>query len=386
MHLSYFIPHLVGIIFIILCIGFLMQTFRQPQLVGYILTGVLIGPAGLALAPDVAIIEELGTLGVTLLLFFIGMEISPRKLLGGWRIAIFGTLFQIIVSIACTWAMGLWLGWPLARGILLGCVISLSSTAVVLKLLQDRGELDSRVGQNVLLILLTQDLAVVPMMIGISFLGDNEPSQSEILSQIIGGGLLLAFSAWLISREKIQLPFIRHLKNNHELQVFTALLICFGMAFISGSLNLSAALGAFIGGMVVATAKETEWVHHTLAPLHVVFVAIFFVSVGILIDPIFLLDHLTHIVALVALALLTNTFINSIILRFLGDSWSEALYSGALLSQIGEFSFILAAVGLNSNIITQHAYQLTIAVVALSLLASPIWVTLIRQATVKIIK
>ncbi len=101
MHMSHIIPSLVGIIFIILIIGFLMSAFRQPQLVGYILAGILIGPAGLGLAPDVATVEELGALGVTLLLFFIGMEVSPRQLICGWRIAIFGTLLQIGISVLC---------------------------------------------------------------------------------------------------------------------------------------------------------------------------------------------------------------------------------------------------------------------------------------------
>ncbi|MDH5357572.1 MAG: cation:proton antiporter [Gammaproteobacteria bacterium] len=378
MHLSQFLPHLVGIIFIILMIGFLMNTFRQPQLVGYILAGVLIGPAGLALAPDIATVEELGALGVTLLLFFIGMEVSPRQLISGWKIAILGTLFQIIISVLCTWGMGLWLDWPLSRSILLGFVISLSSTAVVLKLLQDRGELDSKVGENVLLILLTQDLAVVPMLIIISLLGDSAPSHNDLFRQIGGGIFLLLFSAWIISRDQIRLPLIRHIRGNHEMQVFTALLICFGMAFISGILNLSAALGAFIGGMLVATAKETEWVHHALAPLHVVFVAIFFVSVGMLINIEFLRDHLAQILSLAVVVLFTNTFINATILRILDNTWHDALYSGALLSQIGEFSFIMVAVGLNANIITQNAYQMTIAVIAISLLASPLWASLIR--------
>ena len=182
--------------------------------------------------------------------------------------------------------------------ILLGFVISLSSTAVVLKLLQDRGELDSKAGHNVLLILLAQDLAVVPMLVVISLLGENAPSQTEILSQIFGGIFLLAFSAWIISREQIHLPLIRHIRENHEMQVFAALLICFGMAFISGILNLSAALGAFIGGIVVASARETEWVHRALEPLHVVFVAVFFVSVGMLIDLTFLHEHLLQILDL----------------------------------------------------------------------------------------
>lgn len=379
MHLSPLIPQLVGIAFAILAIGLILRAFRQPQLVGYIMAGVIVGPAGFGLISDSRTIEEIGALGVTLLLFFIGMEISPRKLVEGWRVAILGTLFQIGVSVALTWAMGAWLDWPLARSILLGFVISLSSTAVVLKLLQDRGELDSRAGQNVLLILLAQDLAVVPMLLAISFLGDARPSEWEIFKQVTGGIGLLAFSAWLISRESIRLPLVHRVRGDHELQVFAALLVCFGMAYISGFLGLSAALGAFIGGMVVASARETEWVHHALLPLHVVFVAVFFVSVGMLIDLKFLMEHLPQILLLVLGVLITNTLINAAILHLLGEGWRSATYAGALLAQIGEFSFVLAAVGLHAHIVAQHAYQLTVAVIAITLIVSPAWIALFRR-------
>lgn len=378
MQLTPLIAPLVGVIFIILLLGMTLQRFRQPQLVGYIATGVLIGPHGLGLVTDITLVEHLGALGVSLLLFFIGMEISPRQLAAGWRIALFGTLLQILMSVGSSWLLGLWLDWPLARIILIGFVISLSSTAVVLKLLADRGELESKAGRNVVLILLAQDLAVVPMLIALSFFGEQQPPPRQLVTQIAGGALILAFSAWLISREKIHLPLVHHLREDHELQVFAALTICFGMAFITGILGLSAALGAFIGGIVVGTARETTWVHHALNPLRVVFVAIFFVSVGLLVNVGFVLQNLTLITSLLIAVLLTNTFINALILRMLGDAWRIALYSGAMLAQIGEFSFVLAAVGLQAGIVTQHAYQLTIAVIAASLLFSPAWIGLSR--------
>jgi len=380
MHLASLIPPLVGVIFIILLLGMALRRFRQPQLVGYIVTGVLIGPHGFGLVTDIGLVENLGALGVNLLLFFIGMEISPRQLVVGWRIALFGTLLQILLSVGCTWLLGLWLDWPLARIVLMGFVISLSSTTVVLKLLDDRGELTSRAGRHVLLILLAQDLAVVPMLIALSFLGEQQPDRQLLITQIVGGIAVLAFSSWLVTRDTLRLPLVHHLREDKELQVFAALSICFGLAFVTGSLGLSAALGAFIGGIIVGTARETEWVHHALNPLRVVFVAIFFVSVGMLVDVAFVLQYLNLIAVLLLGVLITNTFINAVILKLLGDSWGNSLYSGAMLSQIGEFSFVLAAVGIQSGIVTQHAYQLTIAVIAASLLFSPAWIGTCRIA------
>jgi len=355
-------------------LGVLLRTFRQPQLVGYIVAGIIIGPAGLGIVTDQVMIEHLGAIGVTLLLFFVGMEVSPYQLVGGWRIAIFGTLLQIVVSVGCVWLVGMWLGWSLARIILLGFVISLSSTAVVLKLLKDRGELGSRAGNNVLLILLAQDLAVVPMLIAISFLAGERPDSGMLVRQAIGGVVILSLAAFTVTRRSFRLPLTAQIRGDRELQVFAALLICFGLAFVSGSLGLSSALGAFVGGMIVASAKETDWVHHALEPVRVIFTGTLFVSMGMLIDTRFFAEFWDQAMALVFGVLLTNTFINALVLKALGESWRTSLYSAALLAQIGEFSFVLASVGQQAGIIAGFSYQMTISVIALSLLLSPAWI------------
>jgi CPA2 family monovalent cation:H+ antiporter-2 len=365
---------MVGVITVVLLLGVLLRTFRQPQLVGYIVAGIIIGPAGLGIVTDQVMIEHLGAIGVTLLLFFVGMEVSPYQLVGGWRIAIFGTLLQIVVSVGCVWLVGMWLGWSLARIILLGFVISLSSTAVVLKLLKDRGELGSRAGNNVLLILLAQDLAVVPMLIAISFLAGERPDSGMLVRQAIGGVVILSLAAFTVTRRSFRLPLTAQIRGDRELQVFAALLICFGLAFVSGSLGLSSALGAFVGGMIVASAKETDWVHHALEPVRVIFTGTLFVSMGMLIDTRFFAEFWDQAMALVFGVLLTNTFINALVLKALGESWRTSLYSAALLAQIGEFSFVLASVGQQAGIIAGFSYQMTISVIALSLLLSPAWI------------
>ncbi len=367
---------MVGVVVVVLLLGLLLQFFRQPQLVGYIIAGVVIGPSGLGVVNDVALIEHLGALGVTLLLFFIGMEVSPQHLARGWRIAVFGTLFQIGISLLTTWSIGMLFDWSLSRIVLLGFVISLSSTAVVLKLLKDRGELETASGQNVLLILLAQDLAIVPMLIIVSMMSGQAPDTALLYRQLIGGVLIIGFAVWVVSRGKFRIPFAKQVKKDHELQLFAALLLCFGLAFLTGSLGLSAALGAFVAGLVVAAARETEWVQQALEPLRIVFVALLFVSMGMLIEPAFIRQNGLLLISLLVGILLTNTFINALILRALGNNWQDSLYSGVLLSQIGEFSFVLATVGLQVGLITQVGYQITIALIALSLLVSPLWIQL----------
>ena len=372
--------NVVAVVTGLVLIGMLLRPFRQPQLVAYILAGVLMGPAALGWVEDTHQLEQLGELGVTLLLFFIGLEVSPRELARGWRIAVIGTGLQIALSVGAVWLVGWFLDWPLPRILLLGFVISLSSTAVVIKLLQDSNELHSPVGKNTLLILLAQDIAVVPMMILLASLGSQTGAETvNPWIQLGGGAVLVALTGWLLSRESISLPFLGWVRDNHEMQVFVALLLCFGCALITSLIGLSAPLGAFIGGMIIGRTQEIRWVHDALEPLHIIFVALFFVSVGMLIDPAFLLDNLATILLLVVLVLVTNTFINALILKVMGEDWKDALLTGAMLSQIGEFSFVLASVGLASGIVGKPAYQLTVAVIAFSLLASPLWIKVVSK-------
>ena len=190
-----------------------------------------------------------------------------------------------------------------------------------------------------------------------------------------------ALGGWLATRERIDIPLLHWVRGDREFQVFASLLICFGLAFVTGLLQLSTALGAFVGGMLVASARETEWVHHSLEPFRTLFVALFFVSVGLLIDLEFIAGHWLQIGLLVAAVLLSNTFVNALVLRTLRVGWRQSLLSAAMLAQIGEFSFVLAAAGLQASIISDYAYQTTVAVIAISLILSAPWIGLVRGLT-----
>ena len=379
MHLDPALSVIVTSLLVILLMGTLLNRLKQPHVVGYLIVGIILGPHVTSLISDQALIERLGAMGVVFLLFFIGMEVSPRKLIASWRIAVIGTTIQILISILCLWLIGSWLDWPLSRTILMGFVISLSSTAVVLKVLQDRNELETDTGQNVLGVLLFQDIAIIPMLIVLSLMSGNKPDSNQILLQVIGGISMIGLITYIIRKDVIHLPLAKWLKGDHEMQIFSALIICFGLSLITGLFGLSTALGAFIGGILVGAARETQWVHNSLEPFRVIFVALFFVSIGILVDINFIQEHWFQIGTLVIAVIITNTFINAIIIRFLGDSWPDSLYSGALLSQIGEFSFVLAAVGMQAGLINNYGYQLTVAVIAISLMLSPAWITLARH-------
>jgi len=374
MHMDPIMPHAVGATLLILLTGLLLKLVRQPHVVAYLIAGVLIGPWGLGLISDVEIIGRLGAIGVVLLLFFVGMETDASKLIANWKLAVFGTLLQIGLSVLCVWLLGLFYDWSFSRTLLIGFVISLSSTAVVIKLLQDNGILNSKVGQGVLGVLLAQDLAIIPMLIILSLLGSGEVDGMHLFKQGVGAVAAAAIFGFIVSRKQVHLPLARWLKQDHELQLFAALSICFGLSLLTAWLDLSTALGAFIGGMLIGAAKETQWVHHTLESFKVLFVALFFVSVGLMLDLNFLAEHWLQASVLTIAALLTNTFINAFILKAAKFNWRDSLYAGVLLSQIGEFSFVLAAVGFQAAFINEYGYQLALCVISLSLLLSPMWI------------
>jgi CPA2 family monovalent cation:H+ antiporter-2 len=369
-------PQAVGAILLILMAGIVLRLIKQPSLLAYLIAGVVIGPSGIALIADAEFIARLGAFGVVLLLFFVGMETDAHKLASNWRLAIVGTFVQILLSITCSWILGILFDWPLARIILIGFVISLSSTAIIIKLLQDSHALDTKIGQGVLSILLAQDLAIIPMLIILGVMSSGEMHVEQLVKQGLGALLAVGLFAWMLIQKQIRLPLSKLLLNDKELQLFASLAICFGVSLITAWFELSTALGAFIGGMLIGAARETQWVHHALEPLKVLFVAIFFVSIGMLVDIDFLLSNWVEVALLVIAAFVTNTIINAGILRASGFNWREGLYAGALLAQIGEFSFVLAAVGMQTAIINEYGYQLALSVICLSLVFSPGWIGL----------
>lgn len=381
MHLDPIIPLLTGTILAILVLGMLLNRLKIPYVVAYLLAGLVIGPYGFNLIQDPQTLHLMESIGVLLLLFFVGMEISIPKLIASWRVAIIGTLLQILISLGCVALIGHFFDWETPRIVLLGLVISLSSTAVILKMLQEWGELDSEVGQDVLGVLLVQDIAIVPMLITIEHLGGNSPSNTDLILQIIGGLLIIGIVVFITIKKEFKIPFGSVMRKNHELQVFAGLVICFGLAFVTSLFQLSGALGAFVAGLVVRAGRETTWTHKVIEPFYVLFVALFFVSIGILVDLHFIRDNYVIILLLLTTTFLTNTFINAGILRLLKANWRKSLYGGAILSQIGEFSFVLIAVGYKTQIIAEFGYKLAISIISLSLMLSPAWIIFMKKIT-----
>ena len=372
------LPTLVASICVVLLVGAIVRRFGQPHVIAYLIVGVLLGPSGLNLF-DTHAVALVGEIGVILLLFFVGMEVDLARLATRWRVSVVGTGLQVVASIVAVAGIGLWFDWSWPRIVLLGFAISLSSTALVVTMLRQWDELETEAGHEALGILLIQDVAIVPMLIVVGLLADGTtPTFQTVVLQFSGGIGVVLLVASLIRGRSIPIPFGRLLKRDHEFQVFSAFLLCFSFALVTGVLGLSTPLGAFVAGLVVAGARETDWVRRNLEPYRVLLVAAFFVSVGMLIDASFLRENWRPTAALMVAALLTNTLINAGTLRVLGRSWRTSIYVGTLLSQVGEFSFILAALGREVGIISDYGYQIILGVIAGTLLLGPAWIAVMR--------
>jgi len=377
MHMHPLLPALVAAIFIVLLVGAIVRRFGQPHVIAYLLVGVILGPSSLSLF-DVDSVALAGEFGVILLLFFVGMEVDLSRLITGWRVSVVGTVLQILFSIGGVALVGLSFDWPLPRVVLLGFAISLSSTALVVTMLRQWNEMKTEAGQDALGIILVQDVALAPMLIILGLLGGSSPTPALVVLQVVGGISIFALVMVIAKRKTLRLPFGNLLRADHELQLFAALLLCFAFAWLTGFSGLSTALGAFVAGLVVASARETEWIHRNLEPYRVLFVATFFASVGMLVDLSFFVEQWKPILAIVLATFLTNTLINAGMLRALGRGWGTSLYVGALLSQIGEFSFVLAAIGKDTQILTDYGYQMILCVIAVTLILGPGWISIVR--------
>jgi len=363
----------------ILLIGLLLKRLNQPYIIAYILTGVILGPSGFKLITDYETAEVLGEFGIVILMFFIGMEISLSDFIKKWKIALFGTGAQVVFSVLLVFVVGFFFDWPTPRIILLGFIISLSSSAVVIKLIEDSNIGATRIGQNVISILLTQDILIVPMIILMSFLGGQQVEYHEIGLQLVGGILIAVFLIYILKKGTVALPFSKQLSEDHELQVFASLIICFGFALLTSFFKLSAGLGAFIAGIFVHSSPSTKWLHDSLHSFRVILISVFFLSVGMLIDLDFILENSLIIGLIVAGVYISNHGINVLLLRLLGNSWKESIYGGSLLAQVGEFSFVLASLGYHAQIISEFSYQLTIIVVSITIFISPLWVAFTKM-------
>lgn len=353
-------------------VSLISHRLKLPSVVGFILTGTLAGPHGLALVPSSQHVEFLAELGVVLLLFSIGLEFSLSQLLRIKHIVFLGGGLQVALTTLAVWAVARRWAMDDHTAVALGFLVAVSSTAIVLKVLQDRMELESVHGQMSLGILLFQDLAVVPMMLLIPLMAGTEADALRaglLLLWKSAGILLLVFFG-----QKWVLPRVLHrvvMTRSRELFLLTAVLICFGVAWITSAAGLSLSLGAFLAGLMLS---ESEYSHQTLAsmlPFKDLFTSLFFISVGMILDVSFIAHNLVTVIGLAAAFMTVKPIICALVVLFMGYPIRVALACGLILAQIGEFSFVLCSVCVTNQVLSPTQAGLFLSASTLSMLVAP---------------
>ncbi len=346
---------------------------RVPTVVGFLLTGMLAGPHGLGLIKAVHEVEVLAEVGVVLLLFTIGIEFSLKSLLQIRRSVLVGGSLQVLLTLLSAFLLAGQMGRGFGESIFIGFLISLSSTAIVLKLLQERAEVDAPHGRTVLGILIFQDIVVVPMMLLTPLLAGVGGSLggAMLILLVKGAGVILLVilgSKWVVPRVLYQVARTR----SRELFLLSVVVICLAVAWLTHQAGLSLALGAFLAGLIVSESEYSHQALGSILPLQDVFTSLFFVSVGMLLDVEFLLQNLAWI-ALTALGvLILKTLTAGFAAVLLGSSLRTGVLAGLSLSQIGEFSFILSRTGLENGLLAGEAYPFFLSVSVLTMLTAPL--------------
>ena len=363
-------------------VNYLFTRVKVPTIIGYLLTGVIVGPklAGIIKAP--AEIELMAEIGVVLLLFMIGMEFSLNHLFKIRRRVFLGGFLQLTLTTLVTTLLTHAYNINWKTSVFLGFLIALSSTAVVLKILQDRSEITSNYGRTVLGILIFQDVVLVPLMLFTPFLGGGQIDYSGQLTllamkSVIIIGCVYVGNRWLLPRLLHQVALTR----NQELFMMIVLLICLSVALFTYQMGMPLAFGAFLAGLMISESEYSHNAFGNLITFRDTFTSFFFVSIGMLLDLGFVAENFTVILISVVIVVLIKYSIGGFTAFLLGHTFRGTVLVGIALSQVGEFSFILAKLGKDYSIIDNFYYQIILAVAIITMTISPFLIMLGSRIT-----
>ncbi len=351
---------------------FLCYRLRLATMVGLLVTGVLVGPNGFGLISATHEVEVLAEVGVILLLFTIGIEFSLENLLRIKRYVILGGAFQVLITVLISFLISVQFGLSSGQSIFIGFLVSLSSTAIVLRLVQERAEVESPHGQMALAILIFQDIIVIPMMLLTPFLaGGTMQAHGSILYLVLKGVILifivLAGAKWIVP----QVLYLIARTRSSELFMLSILVMCFAVAFLTHSLGLSLALGAFLAGLIIS---ETEFSHETLGniiPFRDVFTSLFFISIGMLLDVKFIVLHPGQVVLIALAVMILKSTLVGLVVILLGYPIRIGILTGLALCQVGEFSFILFMRGAEFGLLEAQFYQFFLSISVITMSVTP---------------
>jgi len=353
--------------------GLLAAALRLPVLLGYIFGGIIVGPTGLGLIKELVQVETLAQFGVAFLLFALGVEFSLKQLNKVRAIALGGGTLQILLTIALTTAVSVFVGWveTPTQGIFLGGILSLSSTAVVLRSLMETNETESAQGQVTLGILIIQDLALGLMLAVLPALDHPESVGTAVAKALavtaLFAGAAIVAGIWLIP------PFLRWVASteSRELFLLSVIVLCLGIALLTEHLGLSIEMGAFVAGLMISEVEYADQALTYVEPLRDVFATLFFAAIGMLIDPLFLIQNWELILSLVAIVMIGKFLIVVPLVSIFRYPLRVAIFAGLGLAQIGEFSFVLASEGQKLGLVSRRVYLLILGTTAVTLMVTP---------------
>lgn len=357
-----------------LVLGVLLERLRQGAIVGYLLAGALLGPGALNVVRNVEAVEALAELGVALLLFTIGLEFSWRRLKTFGPVALAGGTLQIVLSIALTAAICVLIGVHLETAIAIGVIVAPSSTACVLRVLTQRTELDAVHGRASLGVLLLQDIALIPLVLVLASLS-GEGSLVNVAEAVVGDVILAVMmiaAFYLVANYLLPGLFdAAALARNRELPILLAIATCLAGSWGAHALHLSPVLGAFVAGVLIAESPYANWVRADVSVFRTLFVTLFFASIGMLADLVWMFDH-WHLFAVAVPALIFGkAMVVWIVIRIAGMPLRHAVAAGLCLAQLGEFSFVLANTAAEGGLLPDAALRLLVGATVITLLITP---------------
>lgn len=358
----------------------LLKKLNQPYLIAYIIAGIILGPyvSGVFTKPDE--IEVIGEIGILLLMFFLGMEINVPNNRSLLIKPVIAQSIKILLSMICAFVVGHMTGLSLNSIILIAVLFIFNSTAVVSEFLKKHNALKTAFGIMILNMLIFQDLLLAPVL---TILKVWDKANLDFLQIILP--LLICVAIFLLLKrvrniQEIRLPkFFHTIESDHDLQVFSGLIICLGFGLFAEIVGLSGALGSFIAGVIVGRVKSFNWLEHSLMPFKVFFTTLFFVSIGLRLDLLYLCSHIKIVLLGTFFVLASNSVMSAIIFRLLKFNWKDSWYGGALLSQTGEFGILALSIAYKTGIIEYSLYKTGLGITCLSLLLSTIWIAILKE-------
>ncbi len=351
----------------------LFERLRVPAIVGFLVAGTVAGPGGLGLIPDSERVRTLAEFGVAFLLFEIGLELPLDELRRSWRRTLLAGLLQVSVTIAAMGVLGVALGLSLEVAIVVGMLVALSSTALVMRILGQLGQVDSPHGRLSLGILLFQDLCIVPFLLAIPILSGEVPRDPGPMALAVGTKLVALVGLYAAARFALPwvLARVAHLRSPDIFSVF-AFLVAIGMAVAAEHLGLGLAVGAFIAGLVLSASPYSQQLFAEVAPLRGVLLGVFFTSIGMLLAPREAWEQLTGVAFYVGGVLIFKSLvIVGIVAGILREGLRTGVQTGLALAQTGEFSFVVAAIATDAALLPPDLGQIFVAGSVLTLLATP---------------